>query len=73
MPDEVDNVISALAAGPAVAYATTKASINAATLTELDSALEREFNGQSVLPRSHDSVEGAAAFQQRRTPDFADG
>jgi enoyl-CoA hydratase len=70
---EVDNVISTLAAGPAVAYAKTKAAINAATLTELDSALEREFRGQSVLLRSHDFVEGAAAFQQRRTPNFADG
>ena len=69
---EVDKVVSKLLAGPAVAYAKTKDSINAATLTELDAALEREFRGQSVLLRSHDFNEGATAFQQRRTPNFTD-
>ena len=60
---EVDKVVSKLLAGPAVAYAKTKDSINAATLTELDAALERELRGQSVLLRSHDFKEGATAFQ----------
>jgi len=69
---EVDKVISKLLAGPVVAYAKTKSAINAATLTELDSALEREFQGQSVLLRSPDLIEGATAFQQRRTPNFTD-
>ncbi len=69
---EVDKVVSKLLAGPAVAYAKTKASINATTLTELDSALKREFKGQAVLLRSHDFAEGATAFQQRRTPNFTD-
>ena len=68
----VDKVISKLLAGPVVAYAKTKSAINAATLTELDSALEREFQGQSVLLRSPDLIEGATAFQQRRTPNFTD-
>jgi len=53
-----------------VAYAKTKDAINAATLTELDPALEREFQEQSILLRSHDFIEGATAFQQRRTPYF---
>jgi enoyl-CoA hydratase len=69
---EVDKVIAKLVAGPAVAYAKTKDAINAATLTELDAALERELRGQSTLLRSHDFVEGATAFQQRRTPNFTD-
>jgi enoyl-CoA hydratase len=69
---EVDGVIAKLVAGPAVAYAKTKDAINAATLTELDAALERELHGQSTLLRSHDFVEGATAFQQRRTPNFTD-
>src|SRR5277367_6485456 len=56
---EVDKVVSKLLAGPVVAYAKTKDAINAATLTELDPALEREFRGQSLLLRSHDFVEGA--------------
>jgi enoyl-CoA hydratase len=69
---EVDKVISKLLAGPVVAYAKTKSAINAATLTELDSALERELQGQSVLSRSPDLIEGAKAFQERRTPIFSD-
>jgi enoyl-CoA hydratase len=69
---EVDKVVSKLLGGPVVAYAKTKDAINATTLTELDSALEREFQGQSVLARSHDFIEGAKAFQQRRTPNFTD-
>jgi enoyl-CoA hydratase/carnithine racemase len=69
---EVDKVVSKLLGGPVVAYAKTKDAINAATLTELDGALEREFRGQSVLLRSHDFIEGATAFQRRRTPNFTD-
>src|SRR3954467_4962199 len=46
---EVDQVIAKLLAGPAIAFAKTKAAINAATLTELEATLEREFDGQSVL------------------------
>jgi enoyl-CoA hydratase len=69
---EVDKVISTLVAGPVVAYAKTKDAINATTLTELDAALEREFEGQTILARSHDFREGAQAFQQRRTADFTD-
>ena len=69
---EVDKVVSKLVVGPVVAYAKTKDAINATTLTELDNALEREFRGQSLLLRSHDFIEGATAFQQRRTPNFTD-
>ena len=69
---EVDQVISRLLAGPAVAFGQTKNAINAATLTQLDTALEREFAGQSRLLRSPDFAEGARAFQQRRTPNFTD-
>lgn len=69
---EVDKVISRLLAGPAVAFAKTKHAVNAATLTELDSALQRELEGQSRLLLSHDFIEGTTAFQQRRTPDFTD-
>ncbi|OBH27364.1 enoyl-CoA hydratase [Mycobacterium sp. E1715] len=69
---EVDKVIARLLAGPAVAFGKTKLAINAATLAQLDPALQREYEGQAVLLRSHDFVEGATAFQQRRTPDFTD-
>jgi enoyl-CoA hydratase len=69
---EVDNVVSSLLSGPAVAFAKTKDAINAATLTQLDATLHRELQSQAVLLRSRDFVEGATAFQQRRTPNFTD-
>jgi enoyl-CoA hydratase len=69
---EVAQVIDRLVAGPAVAFAKTKHAINAATLTELDAALQLEFDGQSHLLVSHDLKEGVTAFQQRRTPQFTD-
>ena len=69
---EVDKVVSKLLAGPVAAYAKTKDAINATALTELDTALEREFQGQSALVRAHDFIEGATAFQQRRTAKFTD-
>jgi enoyl-CoA hydratase len=69
---EVDKVLATLVAGPAVAYRKTKDAINAATLTELEAALEREKQGQSMLLGSPDFFEGTAAFQQRRQPKFSD-
>ena len=69
---EVDKVVSRLLSGPAVAFAKTKHAINAATLTELEAALQRELEGQSVLLKSPDFKEGARAFQQHRTPNFTD-
>jgi enoyl-CoA hydratase len=69
---EVAKVISRLSAGPAVAFAKTKDAINAATLTELDAALEREFHGQSRLLQAPDFKEGTKAFQERRDPSFTD-
>ena len=64
--------MSGLLTGPAVAFAKTKHAINAATLTELEAALQRELEGQSVLLKSRDFREGATAFQQHRTPNFTD-
>jgi enoyl-CoA hydratase len=70
---EVDKVVATLVGGPAVAFHKTKGAINAATLTELEAALEREKQGQSVLITSDDFKEGMRAFQQRRSPTFTDG
>ena len=58
-------MIATLMAGPAVALRKTKDAINAATLTELERALEREKQGQLALLDSHDFREGTKAFQQR--------
>ena len=70
---EVDKVISTVTSGPAVALRKTKQAINAATLTELEAALEREKQGQLVLLESNDFREGTKAFQQRRPANFTDG
>jgi len=69
---EVDAVIAALVAGPAVALRKTKQAVNAATLTELEAALEREKIGQLMLLGSNDFREGARAFQERRAAAFTD-
>lgn len=69
---EVDKLLAGLLAGPAAALAKTKHAVNAATLTELDSALDREYVGQSILLNSHDAREGVRAFQQQRKPNFTD-
>lgn len=69
---EVDKVLAALKAGPAVALRKTKQAINAATLTELEDALGRESEGQLELLASHDFREGTRAFQERRSASFTD-
>lgn len=69
---EVDRLLATLVTGPAVAIGKTKEAINLASLNELETALEREKHGQTGLLESPDFVEGAAAFQQRRTPRFTD-
>jgi enoyl-CoA hydratase len=69
---EVSSVISTLVTGPAVALRKTKNAINAATLVELEAALEREKQGQLMLIESGDFREGTRAFQQRRPASFTD-
>jgi enoyl-CoA hydratase len=69
---EVASVISTLVSGPAVSLRKTKDAINAATLVELEAALEREKEGQLVLLESADFREGTRAFQQRRSANFTD-
>ena len=68
----VAEVINTLMSGPAVALRKTKQAINGATLTQLDAAIDRETEGQLVLIKSRDFVEGTKAFQQRRTANFTD-
>ena len=69
---EANAVIEKLKSGPAAALRKTKAAVNAATLTELEGALDRETDGQLALLSSHDFREGARAFQQRRPATFTD-
>ena len=68
----VATVIDTLVSGPAISLRKTKQAINAATLTELESAIGREVDGQAVLLTSRDFREGTRAFQEHRRPTFTD-
>ncbi len=68
---EADKIVASLAAGPATALGKTKSAINSAALSELNEALEREKHGQQILIEGSEFREGIAAFQQRRTANFA--
>ncbi|MEJ7775170.1 MAG: enoyl-CoA hydratase-related protein [Nocardioidaceae bacterium] len=69
-PALVDKIVRRLAAGPPLALTATKRAINAATLHQLEGALERERAGQSALLSTTDVAEGIRAFSERRKPDF---
>lgn len=69
-PELVQKIVRRLAAGPPLAFAATKKAINAATLHQLEGALERERTGQTVLLRTADVAEGMRAFAERRRPEF---
>jgi enoyl-CoA hydratase/carnithine racemase len=75
LPDDqldahVEAVAVKLANGPRRALGLTKAAVNAATVTELDAALERETVGQIELQATPDFFEGATAMLTRRKPNF---
>ena len=53
-----------------LAFAAAKKAINAATLDQLDEALERERTGQTLLLGTADVAEGMRAFGEKRKPTF---
>lgn len=69
-PDTVAKVVRRLAASAPLAMAATKKAINAATLPQLESALERERIGQILLLSTDDVAEGMRAFGEKRKPTF---
>jgi enoyl-CoA hydratase/carnithine racemase len=75
VPDEdfdayVDRLTGQLAAGPPLAYAATKRTLNAAALSLVEAILRAERDGQEPLLRSSDFAEGMAAFQEKRPAIF---
>jgi enoyl-CoA hydratase len=66
----VERVVGQLVRGAPLAQAATKKAVNAATLDQLEPALDRERSGQPVLMRTHDFAEGVRAFGERRRPEF---
>jgi enoyl-CoA hydratase len=68
--DTVATIVRRLAAGAPLAMAATKKAVNAATLHQLEGALERERTGQTLLLRTDDVAEGMRAFREKRKPTF---
>ena len=66
----VDGLAGQLAAGPPLAYAATKRTLNAAALSLLEAILREERDGQGPLLASADFAEGMAAFQGKRPAVF---
>ena len=69
-PGLVDKLTRRLASGPPLAYAAAKKAVNAATLDQLEAALERERTGQTILLRTEDAAEGMRAFSEQRRAQF---
>ena len=70
LPALVETLTRRLASGPPLAFAATKKAVNAATLAQLEDALERERTGQTILLRTDDVAEGMRAFSEHRKPEF---
>lgn len=68
--DAVAGLARRLALGAPLAQTATKRAVNAATLPDLDAALERERSGQAVLRRTADAIEGRRAVTEQRAPSF---
>jgi enoyl-CoA hydratase len=68
--ETVAKIVRRLASGPPLAFAATKKAINAATLGQLEGALDRERSGQTLLLRTADVAEGMRAFGEKRKPEF---
>ena len=70
--DNTAELAKRLADGPTDALASTKHAINDATLTELENAFGREFEGQMTLLTGPGFAEGVTAFQEKRPANFRD-
>jgi 2-(1,2-epoxy-1,2-dihydrophenyl)acetyl-CoA isomerase len=71
--DEANALVEGLASGPTRSYASSKRALNQFIYGDLDSQLDLEADLQHALGRSKDFLEGAAAFVEKREPEFTGG
>lgn len=65
-----EEVLAALASGPTLAFARTKALLRANLQANLDSALTAEAEAQAASGQTKDHLEGVTAFLEKRPPSF---
>ncbi len=72
LPDAAMALAQKLAGMPTRALAETRRAMDEALKLDFEDALKREAALQSKLGFSHDYLEGAAAFLDKRKPEFKD-
>lgn len=68
--EAAEELVARLASGPTRSYASSKIALNRFIYGDLKSQLALEAELQHQLGRTHDFLEGAAAFVEKRKPDF---
>ena len=68
--DEVNALVTTLAAGPTRSYAASKRALNRMLYRDLESQLDLEADLQHALARTKDFQEGVLAFVEKRAADF---
>ena len=69
----VEELVTRLAAAPQPSLARIKAALDLAARGSLEDSLDFEAEGQGACFASPDFAEGAAAFMQKRAPEFGKG
>lgn len=68
--EEAEAMADRLSRGPTRSYASSKEALNHSIYGQLDTQLDLEAELQHSLARTDDFLEGAAAFAQKRSPEF---